>query len=235
MLGWPITQPQRLAPFAPRPVQALRHYYGAICPCAPHRYSGACSATAPRRSLGIGTTGSHVPYKSLCCGHAASMPDATQPVTRYPLDSSRAAYPSRFRHRLEVCFDTSSAVHLRSSPQHPPDAYPAPFPLTLTTTALNGSSSKAVWRLRLDAASEGPTLISCTAFAPTFKPLDAFVAHVRPNRRKCCHPRSRSAAMVFRSSAYRRCGKRSAHSAGSVASAQHSGVGRHDDRCGSCI
>ena len=93
--------------------------------------------------LDIGTTGSHVTYESLCCVHAAYMPDAAQPVTRYPLNSSRAAYLAHFRHRLEVRFDTSSAVHLRSSPQHSPDALPAPFfSLTLTTTALNGSSSR---------------------------------------------------------------------------------------------
>ncbi|EOY4126886.1 hypothetical protein ACP5SZ_004381, partial [Escherichia coli] len=66
--------------FAPCPLQALPHYYEAICPCVSHRYSGACSASAPRRSLSIETTGSHVPYESLCCVHAAYMPDAAQPV-----------------------------------------------------------------------------------------------------------------------------------------------------------
>nr|CUV19244.1 protein of unknown function [Ralstonia solanacearum] len=44
-----------------------------------------------------------------------------------------------------------------------------------------------VWRLRLDTASEGPTLISDTALhPPTITPLDAFVAHAN---REPCEPR----------------------------------------------
>ena len=162
MLGWPTNQLQRLAPFAPHPLQALHHYYGAICPCAPHRYSGARSAAASRRSLGIGATGSHVPYQSLCDDHAAYMPDAAQPVARLPLDLSRDGLLSRFRHRL-IAFDTSMAIHFRSSSSPIPDGLrckPAgfapvvcttAFSLTLTTTALNGRSSRRfegrVWTL----------------------------------------------------------------------------------------
>ncbi|MGD0237507.1 MAG: hypothetical protein ABSC55_23630, partial [Syntrophorhabdales bacterium] len=39
-------------------------------------------------SLRIGTTGSHVPHKSLVQVHATCMPDATQTVSRFPLGSS---------------------------------------------------------------------------------------------------------------------------------------------------
>ncbi len=41
------------------------------------------------RSLGIGTTGSHVPYKSLAQLRAAYMPDATRAAFRQPPNSSR--------------------------------------------------------------------------------------------------------------------------------------------------
>jgi hypothetical protein len=39
-------------------------------------------------SLSIGTTGSHVPHKSLVQVHATCMPDAIQTVNRFPLDFS---------------------------------------------------------------------------------------------------------------------------------------------------
>ena len=39
-------------------------------------------------SLNIGTTASHVPYKSQNQGHAIFMPDAAQTVSRLPLDLS---------------------------------------------------------------------------------------------------------------------------------------------------
>jgi len=41
-----------------------------------------------RFSLNIGTTASHVPYKSQNQGHAIFMPDAAQTVSRLPLDLS---------------------------------------------------------------------------------------------------------------------------------------------------
>jgi len=39
-------------------------------------------------SLHIGTTGSHVPHEGLDQVHATFMPDATQAVSRFPLDLS---------------------------------------------------------------------------------------------------------------------------------------------------
>jgi hypothetical protein len=39
-------------------------------------------------SLNIGTTGSHVPHKSLVQVRATFMPDAAQAVNRFPLDLS---------------------------------------------------------------------------------------------------------------------------------------------------
>ena len=67
--------------FCSGPITVLHRYYGLLRPCTPHWYSGAHGAFTCA-SLHIGTTGSHVPCKSLCCAHAACMPDADQPVTR---------------------------------------------------------------------------------------------------------------------------------------------------------
>jgi hypothetical protein len=36
---------ERYTPFAPPPLQGLRHYYGVFRPCASHRYTDACGAT----------------------------------------------------------------------------------------------------------------------------------------------------------------------------------------------
>jgi hypothetical protein len=56
-------------------------------------------------SLAIKATGSHVPHESLDHAHATFMPDATQPVDRFPLGLSRAndflpvsTSSLRFRH-----------------------------------------------------------------------------------------------------------------------------------------
>src|SRR4030042_1690259 len=50
-------------------------------------------------SLTIGTTGSHVPHKSLDQVRATFMPDATQAVNRFPLDSSWSSVSPQFRRR----------------------------------------------------------------------------------------------------------------------------------------
>src|SRR4030042_3324088 len=50
-------------------------------------------------SLIIGTTGSHVPHKSLDQVHATFMPDAAQAVNRFPLDSSWSSVSPQFRRR----------------------------------------------------------------------------------------------------------------------------------------
>ena len=68
-----------------------------------------------RFSLCIGTTGSYVPYQSLNQGHAAFMPDASGPYSRSPSTSSRdRSLDPGFDVAFDT-FDTSSAVHLRSS------------------------------------------------------------------------------------------------------------------------
>jgi hypothetical protein len=56
---------EQRSPFGPVPLQHLHPSYGLLRPCAPHRYSGPRGSCRLDVSLRIGTTGSHVPYKSL--------------------------------------------------------------------------------------------------------------------------------------------------------------------------
>ena len=37
--GWPMAKAEQRSPFAPAPLQGLRHYYGLLHPCASLRYS----------------------------------------------------------------------------------------------------------------------------------------------------------------------------------------------------
>ncbi len=64
-------------------------YYEPLRPCAPHRYSDPRGFSRLDPSLGIGTTGSHVPYKSPVQARATSMPVAIWAVNRLPPDSSQ--------------------------------------------------------------------------------------------------------------------------------------------------
>ncbi len=66
-------------------------------------------------SLYIRATGSHVLHVSLDQGHAAFMPDAAWTVCRFLPNLSQVNDFAWFR-RHPYAFDTSSAVHLRSSP-----------------------------------------------------------------------------------------------------------------------
>ena len=73
---------EHCSPFGPVPLQNLPPYYELLRPCAPHRYSGPCGFCHLDVSLGSGTTGSHVPYKSLIRLRAAYMPDVARAVFR---------------------------------------------------------------------------------------------------------------------------------------------------------
>ncbi len=78
-------------------------------------------------------------------------------------------------------FDTSSAVHLRSSSQHTPDGFIPPFPGSLTTRTIGPEQQPVVWTPGLHPESEGPTLISRAAKlrvdSTSLPPLYAVVAH----------------------------------------------------------
>jgi len=75
-------------------------------------------------SLTIGTTGSHVPHKSLDQVHATFMPDAAQAVSRLPLDSSwkferpPVLTPSScFRHLISGSLTLASLILTCHDPQ----------------------------------------------------------------------------------------------------------------------
>src|SRR6202035_4950009 len=76
--SWPAVSAEQRSPFGPAPLQSLHPYYELLRPCAPLRYSGPCGVRRLDVSLGIGATGSHVPYKSLVELRAAYMPDAAR-------------------------------------------------------------------------------------------------------------------------------------------------------------
>ena len=135
-------------PFGPVPLQDLHPYYERFCPRAPHRYSGSCGFPHLSFSLRIGTTGSPVPHRSLVRVLAVCMPGASGAQRRShawePPPHPAARTTPRFRRRLGH-LDTSSTVHLRSTPRTSPDAViAAPFPSTLTTRALSPQQLVAV-------------------------------------------------------------------------------------------
>ena len=93
--GWPRALVEQRSPFGPVPLQNLQPYYELLRPCAPHRYSRPYGFRHLDFSLGIGTTGSHVPYKSLVWIRAAYMPDAARAGFRATpgVDPGRRSHP----------------------------------------------------------------------------------------------------------------------------------------------
>ena len=80
--SWPVASVEQRSPFAPAPLQDLRHYYGLLRPCAPLRYSRPRGFGRLRLLPWHRRTGSHVPYKSQVELRAAYMPDATRTAFR---------------------------------------------------------------------------------------------------------------------------------------------------------
>ena len=83
-IGWLWASAEQRGSFGPVPLQNLHPYYEPLRPCDPHRYSGPCGFSRLDVSLRIGTTGSHVPYKSLVQLRAAYTPDAARAVSGHP-------------------------------------------------------------------------------------------------------------------------------------------------------
>ena len=129
--------------FGPAPLQSLHPYYERLCPCAPHRYSGARGVRHLRCSLRIGTTGSPVPHRSLIRVLAAFMPGtdwALHQVTPQPCP--RAITPPGF-DAVWVISTRHRSVHFRSTPRISPDTVkPCLFhrrsPPRLLTSAARG-------------------------------------------------------------------------------------------------
>ncbi len=87
--------------FGPAPLQSHHSYYELLRPCAPHWYSDPCGVRHLDFSLGIGATGSHVPYKSLVELRAAYMPDDAWAVSgRVSQADPGGRVTPRFCHRL---------------------------------------------------------------------------------------------------------------------------------------
>jgi hypothetical protein len=82
--SWRAALAEQRGSFSPAPLQGLHPYYEPLRPCAPHRYSHPRGFSRWDFSLGIGTTGSHVPYKSLVELRAAYMPDDAWAVSGHP-------------------------------------------------------------------------------------------------------------------------------------------------------
>ena len=72
---------EQRSPFAPAPLQSLRHYYGLLRPCAPLRYSRPRGWSRLWLLPWHRSAGSHVPYECLVEVRAAYMPDAARAVS----------------------------------------------------------------------------------------------------------------------------------------------------------
>src|ERR1700720_1664919 len=77
------------APFAPRALHPLRHYYRAVRPSPAHRYFRPRGWSRLRLFPCHRRPGSHVPYQSQIELRAAYMPDAAWAVSVHPPSSSR--------------------------------------------------------------------------------------------------------------------------------------------------
>ena len=126
--------------------------------------------------------------------HVASMPDTTWPISGHPPGSSR---DPKHRPGFDVnclCYDTSAAIRLRSSPWSPPDTSRVPFPRSLTTTVFSQRSTRRFEASPRRAAPKGQTFISHTA-PPTTNPAylmglpSMFVTHASA---KSVHDAARS-------------------------------------------
>src|SRR3954452_19619517 len=64
-----------------------------------------------------------LPFRSGAAGqvHVASMPDTTWPIDGHPPGSSQDTQQCPGFDVVCLCFDTSAAIRLRSSPRPPPD------------------------------------------------------------------------------------------------------------------
>src|SRR6266542_2189450 len=165
-------------------------------PARPQRYStphGFCRLTrslSPTRSPSTGQAVSTSRLPTFHAGaadqdHAAFMPDTAWPVNGHPPDLSRK-FLSPPVLMPSVRFDTSSAVHSRSSSWSPPDASTDAFSSSLTTTVINQRSMRWFDISPRRATSKGHTFITCTAphqETPLRHPPSAFVAHTRSKKR----------------------------------------------------
>ena len=187
----PITGPSPLLqdgpPLCPAPVLSPSQFplLGDL-PCA--TTAGHNSATG--QVALSGATGSHVPCKSQDHARATSTPDTTWPINRHPPGSSRGSKASPVSMPPKVLRRVISGSLALAFVIHTCRAHGATFPATLTTTALDRSSSGRFAASACTATAEGHqnttpgSSISCTAPASSdlisyIQPPSTFVAHLR--------------------------------------------------------
>jgi hypothetical protein len=141
VLGW-IGQPLRSSP-----ITGLRRYHGLLRLCAPPRYShthGITTCVSPFAS------GRQVPtFRTRACIEVTPPPCRMPPgpSTGTPRACPAVTIPPRFRHH-PYAFDTSLAVHLRSSlrlspDRVSPDLFPTRSPPRLLSAAAVGGLEPA--------------------------------------------------------------------------------------------
>src|SRR5579864_5314027 len=121
----PDTTIGQWTPFAPAPLQGLHRYYEVLRPWDV--------------SLGIGATGSHVPYKSLVRLRAAYMPDAARATFRISPRLSREMGPPPVSTSSDPLRHVIDGLLSLASPDRTcRDGIPT-FAATLTTAAFGRS------------------------------------------------------------------------------------------------
>jgi hypothetical protein len=161
-------------PFAPPPLQELRHYYGPVRQHIPRRYSlpygvlplDRLPITAPDPVRSCRDAPSHVPCENrrpgscrLHTGHRLA--NTRAPARLFPQPETRP----RFRCHL-FCNGTSTAVRFYSSSWSLPDTLYGAFSTSFTTTVFSQCS---MWRFGAStriATPKGQTIISRTASTP---------------------------------------------------------------------
>src|SRR5580700_1066951 len=179
--GWPLPSAGPADPFAP---PTLPGFLATTGPSAPSPRFGTRLLMGPPLGGLPWHRGERFPRSAqepapgsrrLYAGHRSGSRQA--PPELHPRPTTGAW----FRRHL-YAFDTSSAVHFRSSSRRAPDGFIPPFPDTLTTPAIGPEQLPVAWTPVLQPESEGPVLIShaasCFNSAATSRPpLRAVVAH----------------------------------------------------------
>jgi hypothetical protein len=173
--GWSRTTSERCHPFA---LPTFTGFIATTGDSAPVLRIDTCTLPEAIRSgssLGIGTTGSHVPNWSLIRDHAAFMPSAIQPINRHPLDFI-PGQPSTPVSTLLVKLTTRHRrfTFVRLLESHLPRSC-RDFSSTLTTTALYRRSTR--WFETWPCSPIPRDLPSSPIQQGTRLPPDAVVAH----------------------------------------------------------
>ena len=143
-------------------VTGVPRYYEPVRPFPSHRYSVPSWGHHSERSLGI--DGKVPTFRIRAC--AELTPPLCRPSLGQPVGPPPELVPTVTAPLVSTTpgsFDTSSAVHLRSSSQRPPNGLESAFSDSFTTQDIVPEQQPVVWTQSLPPESEGPPLISNTA------------------------------------------------------------------------